>query len=516
MEMWSDARAFDGTLSIIQPVIEPLYGGKSHHELVAALLGQPDVKGYDLVRAYWQAQTTGTTFESDWRDALSKGFLPGQTSGGGPMPTLETSALGTAPTAPAGELEIQFVPDETVWDGRYANNAWLQELPKPFTKLTWDNAALFSPATAQRLGLSDGTLVRLSLRGRSVDAAAYIQPGQADDTVILSLGYGRKTGGKVLNGLGFNAYALRDSTAPWFDSVEVSKTGGTYALAATHEHWSMENRSLIRSADLEEYNTNPTFAQEGEGEQVTLYGEWPKPGYAWGMSINLNTCIGCNACVVACQAENNIPVVGKDQVRRGREMHWLRIDRYYSGSPNRPTYAFQPVPCMHCENAPCEVVCPVEATSHSAEGINEMTYNRCVGTRYCSNNCPYKVRRFNFYKYNDFTTEKLKALRNPDVTVRERGVMEKCTYCVQRVNETRIQAEVDGRTIQDGDVKTACQQACPTSAIIFGNINDQGAQVTKLKTTPLNYALLGDLGTKPRTTYLAKVRNPNPNIKEQA
>ncbi|MBP1693413.1 MAG: hypothetical protein H6Q37_1296, partial [Chloroflexi bacterium] len=295
------------------------------------------------------------------------------------------------------------------------------------------------------------------------------------------------------------------------------KTGKTYALAATHEHWTMENRDLIREATLQEYQQNPNFAQLHEAQPPTLFGnEDTYPGYSWGMSINLSSCIGCNACVIACQAENNIPIVGKDQVARGREMHWLRIDRYYKGSLDRPSVSYQPVPCMHCEHAPCEPVCPVEATSHSAEGLNEMTYNRCVGTRYCSNNCPYKVRRFNFYKYVDENVIPLKAMRNPDVTVRMRGVMEKCTYCVQRINNARIQAEVEGRQIQEGEVRTACQQACPTNAIVFGDINNANSAVQKMKATPLNYGLLDELGTLPRTTYLGKVTNPNPNIQEQA
>ncbi len=303
---------------------------------------------------------------------------------------------------------------------------------------------------------------------------------------------------------------------PWFDSgVELAKTGGTYHLVSTQDHWTMENRDLIREAKLEEYLAHPDFAHEEKVEPLTLYGADEYPGYSWGMTINMNACIGCNACVIACQAENNIPTVGKDQVERSREMQWIRIDRYYRGSEAKPHFSFQPVPCMHCDKAPCEPVCPVEATSHSAEGINEMTYNRCVGTRYCSNNCPYKVRRFNFYKYTDDTTPVFKALRNPDVSVRSRGVMEKCTYCVQRVNEARITAEAENRTIRDGEVVPACAQACPARAIVFGNMNDANSAVRKNKENNLNYALLEELGTRPRTTYLAKVTNPNADIKEQ-
>ena len=525
MEMWSDARAYDGTASIIQPVILPLYGGKSPHELVAALGGAGDAKGLDLLRAFWQGQMkSATNFDAAWRDLLSKGIAPdtaGQAATNLPQATAAVQSGAASGGAPdAGALEIVFEADPTTGDGRYANNAWLQELPKPLTKLTWDNVALFSPATAQRLGVKDGDVVTLKLRGRSVDAPALTQPGQPDDVVGVTLGYGRKAGGRVLEGTGFNAYAIRPSTAPWFDGgLEVARTGGTYPLALTHEHFSMENRDLVREATLSEYQSNPKFAQLDELYPQTLYNEtFPsQSGYSWGMAINLSACIGCNACVVACQAENNIPSVGKDQVTRGREMHWLRIDRYYKGDPNQVQATFfEPVPCMHCEKAPCEPVCPVEATSHSSEGLNEMTYNRCVGTRYCSNNCPYKVRRFNFYKYQDFDTEPYKAMRNPNVSVRMRGVMEKCTYCVQRINRARITSEEQGRTIQDGEVKTACQQACPTNAIVFGNIADPGSAVSQQKATPLNYGLLADLGTRPRTTYLGKVTNPNPNIKEQA
>jgi molybdopterin-containing oxidoreductase family iron-sulfur binding subunit len=522
MEMWGDALAFDGTPTLVQPVIEPLYGGKSPSELVAALMGQGDARGYDLLRGFWQRQMGGENFERDWRDMLGKGIATGMRA----LPAenlgqVNAAAFGGTPAAAGGGLEIVFEPDFTIWDGRFSNNAWLQELPKPLTKLTWDNAACISPETADRLGLQSDDVVDIKLRGRSVQAAVYVQPGQPDDVVVVSLGYGRKSGGNVSAGSGFNAYAIRTSEAPWFDSgVELSKTGKTYRLVVTSEHSNMDNRDLIRTATMEEYQAHPEFAQEGEHEPPTLYdteGVYHSPDYAWGMSINLNTCIGCNACVVACQAENNIPTVGKDQVARGREMHWLRIDRYYQGTAKKAKLiAFQPVPCMHCETAPCEPVCPVEATSHSAEGINEMTYNRCVGTRYCSNNCPYKVRRFNFYKYVEDKEPSLKAMRNPNVTVRPRGVMEKCTYCVQRVNVARTQAEVDGRKIADGEVLTACQQACPTNAIVFGNIHDAGSAVRKLKDSPLNYGLLAELGTKPRTTYLAKVKNQNPMIPEQA
>jgi MoCo/4Fe-4S cofactor protein with predicted Tat translocation signal len=515
LEMWGDARAYDGTTSLIQPVIEPLYNGKSVHELAAALQGQANAKGYDLVRTFWQTQQFGAgSFDFSWRDALSNGLIDGsaaQPAAG--IGAVNAAALG-APAAAAEGFSIVFEADPTIWDGRFANTAWLQETPKPLTKITWDNAAEISPATAQALGVATGDLLQITSGANSLEAAALIVPGMPANVVSLTLGYGRQTGGAVLGGLGFNAYALRESGRTGFiTGAQVSKSAGTYELAATNDHWSMENRHLVQHATLEEYEAHPDFAHEEFIPDANLLGEWDYPNAAWGMVINLNTCIGCNACVVSCQAENNIPTVGKDQVARGREMHWLRIDRYYTGTAEAPKeIVYAPVPCMHCEKAPCEPVCPVEATSHSAEGINEMTYNRCVGTRYCANNCPYKVRRFNFYKYIDESVLSLRPMRNPDVTVRSRGVMEKCTYCVQRVNQARIQAEVEGRPVRDGEVTTACQDACPTRAITFGNINDQDSQVRKLKDLPLNYGMLAELGTQPRTTYLAKVTNPNPMI----
>lgn len=533
LEMWGDARAFDGTISLIQPVIEPLYGAKSPAELIAALQGQAaapgaaaTAQGEALLRAFWQSTEAPNgepgpgLSDRDWREALARGIAPpiGEAVGAAGTPQVAAGAIAAAGPAPqVGDLEIVFEPDYTIWDGRFSNNAWMQELPKPLTKLTWDNAAFMSPATAERLGVATNDLVTLTLDGRSVEAPVFVQPGQPDGVVVVTLGYGRQAGGSVQSGLGFNAYALRTSQSPWFaGGLQVAPTGRTYDLVSTQEHWVMDGREIIREATLAEFEEHPNFAQHVEGEQPSLYPEWEYEGNAWGMAINLNACIGCNACVVACQAENNIPTVGKDQVSRGREMHWIRIDRYYTGSPDRPEAAFQPLLCQHCEKAPCEPVCPVEATSHSAEGLNEMTYNRCVGTRYCSNNCPYKVRRFNFFKYVDEEAASLRAMRNPDVTVRSRGVMEKCTYCVQRINLAKIEAANEGRPLADGDILTACQQACPTNAIVFGNINDANSAVRQLKDTPLNYALLDELGTRPRTTYLAKVRNPNPAIQESA
>lgn len=521
LEMWGDARAYDGTVSIIQPLIEPLYEGRSPYELLAALLGQGSAAGLDIVRSFWQKQSQRDNFEIAWRTALEAGIvantaLPARAVG------LQANLAQLLPTpadqpAPA-TLEVIFRPDPTIWDGRFANNGWLQELPKPLSKLTWDNAALISPATAARLGLVNQEVVELRYGEQVVNAPIWILPGQPDDAITVNLGYGRTRGGQVSMETGFDAYQLRTSDALWFATgLALRKVGATYELAVTQDHHTMEGRSLIMAATLAEFQDNPHFAQTEatESPEISLYPSYEYDGYAWGMSIDLTACIGCNACTMACQAENNGPVVGKEEVSRGHEMHWIRVDRYYTGEVENPDETlFQPVPCMHCEKAPCELVCPVAATVHSDEGLNDMVYNRCVGTRYCSNNCPYKVRRFNFLQYQDWTTESLKLGRNPDVSVRERGVMEKCTYCVQRISHARIEAEKEGRFVRDGEIQTACQQACPTRAISFGNINDTEAEVTQQKASPLNYALLADLNTLPRTTYLAEVRNPNPAMPE--
>ncbi len=534
LESWSDLRAYDGTVTILQPLILPLYGGKSVHELLAAVAGQPDRTAYDIVREYWKSQKAGEEFERFWRRSLHDGLIANtdfpakQVSLRSsvvrhPSPVAADNGLRTADSGP-GPLEIIFRPDPHVGDGRFANNGWLQELPKPLTKLTWDNAALLSPRTAERLGVVNEQVVELRYQGRQIEAPVWILPGQPNDSVTVHLGYGRTRAGRVGDGAGFNAYAVRTSTAPWFDTgLEVRRTNKHYALSCTQHHHSMEGRNPVRVGDLQEYRERPDFVQEmGEvpPRNLTLYPEYKYEGYAWGMAIDLNACTGCSACTIACQAENNIPVVGKDQVAVGREMHWIRVDRYYKGEgdaalDNPETY-HQPVPCMQCENAPCEVVCPVAATSHSTEGLNDMVYNRCVGTRYCANNCPYKVRRFNFLLYSDFTTPSLKMLRNPDVTVRSRGVMEKCTYCVQRINAAKIEAEKADRQVRDGEIVTACEAVCPAQAIVFGNINDPTSRVSKLKANKLNYGLLAELNTRPRTTYLAALHNANPEIAGKA
>jgi MoCo/4Fe-4S cofactor protein with predicted Tat translocation signal len=539
LEAWSDARADDGTATIVQPLIAPLYGGKSAHELLSALIDDTERSGYDIVRDYWRAQNRSKDFELFWRTSLHDGVVAGtafppRSVKLKTIPSSEFRVPGSQETEPEtqNKLEIIFSPDPTIFDGRFANNGWLQELPKPLTKLTWDNAVLVSPATAERLGLSHrigarggehgrifADMVELRYAGRTLRAPVWITPGHADGCATVYFGYGRTRAGRVGTGAGFNAYAIRTSDAPWHGSgLELRKIGSEYALACTQYHHNMEGRELVRAATLEEYRKHPDFAQGKEhapGSEATLYPPFKYEGHAWGMVIDTSACIGCNACVVACQAENNIPVVGKTEVSRGREMHWLRVDRYYKGAADNPETFHQPVPCMHCENAPCEIVCPVAATTHSHEGLNDMVYNRCVGTRYCSNNCPYKVRRFNFFQYSDFDTPSLKLGRNPNVTVRSRGVMEKCTYCVQRINAVKIAAEKEDRAVKDGEIATACQAACPTQAIVFGDINDRNSRVAKLKGESLNYGLLAELNTRPRTTYLAKVTNPNPDLKKR-
>ncbi len=526
LESWSDARTFDGTASIVQPLIAPLYDGRTPHALLAAMSKASAASDYELVRETWRAAQPDN-FDKKWQRWLHDGLIEGTAFAPisvTPRPLAE-ALNATATTAPASGIVLQFMPDPTVWDGSYANNAWLQELPKPFNKLTWDNAALIAPATGASLGLTSGDLVTLKLGDRSLEAAVFLNPGQPADTVSLSLGYGRRRAGRVGTGIGFNAYQLRTAGAPWFaGGLQVTKTGRTYELAVTQQHHSLEGRDIVRWGDLEEYKKDPhSVAEAGHahhGPLPTLFSEteWKHDGPAWGMSIDLTKCVGCNACAVACQAENNIATVGKEGVSRNREMAWLRIDSYYEGDPENPLLLEQPMLCQHCENAPCEVVCPVAATTHSPEGLNEMTYNRCIGTRYCSNNCPYKVRRFNFFKYVDDTTPVLKLLRNPDVTVRSRGVMEKCTFCVQRINSSRIDAKVRAaqeggdEKIRDGEVVTACQAACSTQAIVFGDLNDPNSRVRKLADQPQAYGVLSELGTRPRVSYLARVYNPNPKL----
>ena len=520
LEAWGDARAFDGTLSLIQPLIEPLYGGRSALELLAAINGQPRASGLDLLKAAYRDRFEATRFDALFQKALHDGFVAFSASPVAPArvrpEALRRAAeIMAAETAGAGDIELILRPDPALDDGRYANNAWLQELPKPHTTLTWDNAALISPMMAARLGVETGDVVELSREGRRVSLPVFTLRNHPDGAVTVHLGYGRTRSGLVGMGAGTNAYPLRTSTARGHGGgLTLRKTGEKRKLAITQGHFDPEGRPHVRGADQQELEDDHHHIHEMGHEpppDLTLYPKWPYPGYAWGMVVDMSACTGCSACVVACQAENNIPVVGKDQVLAGREMHWLRIDYYHVGESPEPETYNQPMMCVHCENAPCEPVCPVAATSHSAEGINEMTYNRCVGTRYCSNNCPYKVRRFNFLEYQK-TEPSIRLLRNPDVTVRSRGVMEKCTYCVQRVSAARIEASKEGRPIRDGEVVTACQQACPTGAIVFGDINDPASRVRALKEDARNYGVLAELNTRPRTTYLAKITNKNPEI----
>jgi molybdopterin-containing oxidoreductase family iron-sulfur binding subunit len=534
LESWSDTRAFDGTVAIQQPLIAPLYGGRSVHELLGLLLGHATSSDYRTVRAFWAKNRPGADFDALWDRALQRGLFEDSQLPARPAlmranflrepataPSAAPVATATAPpgaSAGSAELDLVFAPDPTIWDGRFANNAWLQELPKPLSKLTWDNAALIGPNLAHRLGLANEDQVELRYRGAVVLAPVWIVPGQPEATVTVTLGYGRSRAGRIGNGAGFNAYLLRHSDEPWFGhGLQVRKTGERLRLAVTQHHFSMEGRRPVRATTLAQLRRDPALvAAMAHRPAPSMYEPARSDGYAWAMSINLDACIGCSACTVACQAENNIPTVGKSQVRRGREMHWIRVDRYYEGAAERPRTYFQPVPCMHCEHAPCEVVCPVEATVHDSEGLNLQVYNRCIGTRFCSNNCPYKVRRFNFLQYSDEDTESLKAQRNPEVTVRMRGVMEKCTYCVQRITGARIEAEKGNRRLVDGEVVTACQAVCPTGAIVFGDLNDPRSKVNQVKASPLNYALLGELNTRPRTTYLAKMSNPNPELLDSA
>ena len=647
LESWGDARAYDGTATLIQPLIQPLYDSHSLYEVVQLFFNENfDQKDLDIVKAYWQRQSgisasstatatanapavansasstgpvngvnavsqmtrptqqsgsggttqttaSGTTaaasqtaagpqngtgntgaqpgaatqngtgqtgappqraaaprsFEDNWRKAVHDGFV-----GNSALPqrtVAASSAFLTQPMPPqaaVGNLEISIWPDTAVYDGRFANNGWLQELPRPINKIVWENVALVSPNTARRLKLNQGNhtdeisggdrptsfitskgqnmyadLVTLTYQGQTISkpVPVWISPGQPDDVITIFTGYGRTRGGRIANGLGYNAYDVMRSDAMRNGFGDIAKTGDQATIASTQIHFNMEGRDLLRVWDSTDVETQAKSAEQENFYPMSMY-ESAAEDYQklydryhrWGMTIDLNSCIGCNACVLACQSENNIPVVGKEQVERSREMHWLRIDTYYGGGdindPQGPH--FQPVLCQQCEQAPCEVVCPVTATAHSAEGLNDMVYNRCVGTRYCSNNCPYKVRRFNFLLYQDWDTPQYKLMRNPEVTVRSRGVMEKCTYCTQRIAAARIEAEKDARTIKDGEIVTACQAVCPTDAIIFGNLNDKESAVFKKKQDVRNYNLLNELNTQPRTTYLAELKNQNPEM----
>jgi MoCo/4Fe-4S cofactor protein with predicted Tat translocation signal len=540
LESWSDARAYEGTISVVQPMIDPLYGGKSAHDVLQALLDEPLLSAYEAVRVTQKANIKGD-FEPGWRKVLHDGWIA-DTAYDKTGSAKAASIKVPAPTS-KDSVEIIFRPDPNVYDGRWSNVGWLQELPKPVTNLSWDNAAIVSGATLMKLGLEEDDIVELSVGSGRVKAPVIVAPGHPDNSVTVHLGYGREFAGRVGSGAGFNAYLIRNTSAPFNATGTIKKVDGKWGTAITKSHFqdhrgarfgqpeghtnnsleadeALGERGIIRYATLEEFKANPNFAHEGEGHDTpemgtSLFPNWTYTENKWGMSIDMNSCVGCNACIVSCYAENNIAVVGKQQVRIGRNMQWLRIDTYFEGDLSAPRAHFQPMTCQHCENAPCEQVCPVGATVHTPEGINTMVYNRCVGTRYCSNNCPYKVRRFNFLLYSDFETESLKLLRNPDVSVRSRGVMEKCSYCVQRVTAARIEADKENRAIRDGEVVTACQQACPASAITFGNLNDKSSRAAKLRANQRTYQVLADQNTRPRTTYIAEVLNLNSELEEK-
>ena len=557
LESWGDARSFDGSVSVIQPLIAPLYRGHTASELVSALLEQEPRAAHDIVMDHWKKQRGEDGFDAFWRQSLADGFIANSA-----YSISTVSYRGTvgayAPAARAeGEFEIVFLPDPNIGNGEWTNNAWLMELARPLSKLTWDNAVIVGYGTAQYLGLENEDVVEVTYNGRSVRGPVWVQPGHCPDTITVHLGFGRARAGKVGNDMGFNAYSILNSEAPTIGrGAKITPLASKYGLARTEEHYNMEGRNLARRATVAEFAADPHRILHGEhgeihsaSDEETLYNLEEKQwhGHAWGMTIDLNQCTGCNACIVACQSENIIPVVGKFEVRKGREMAWLRVDRYYRADQahkfkrlpeatqrellDNPETYFQPVPCMQCENAPCETVCPVGATQHTREGLNDMVYNRCIGTRYCSNNCPYKVRRFNFYHYSrtplgsrgarehalninwtHVNPETLRLMRNPDVSVRSRGVMEKCTYCVQRINHARIESKRTGEPIQDGAITTACQQACPSGAITFGDTKDPDSAVHKRKQSHRNYGILADLNTRPRTTYLARITNPNPEL----
>ena len=508
-ESWSDARAYDGAATILQPQALPLYDGIDIHTMLGLFAGSTPVSPLEIVQTTWKPRMT-KDFAGTWRGALAQGVISNTAS---PKATarLRGGAARLAPPEPPNHpLTMLFRPDPYIWDGRYADNPWLQELPRPLTKLTWDNPLLISPALAKQSQLQNMDIVHISVGEERLEAPVWIMPGQAPDCVVALLGFGRKHIGAVGSGAGFDFYPLRGGA----DAPSLKKTAGRAELACTEHHNLIFSApdEIIKRGTLADYLENPKFLSTSKFESG-LYRWKPAGPAAWAMSIDLNACIGCNACVVACQAENNIPVVGKQQVIHEREMYWLRIDRYYAGTPESPESYFQPVLCMHCEQAPCEVVCPVGATVHDSEGLNVMIYNRCIGTRFCSNNCPYKVRRFNFFAFGREEQRPPEA-RNPQVSVRARGVMEKCTFCLQRIAQARITADRENEPV--GEVVTACQAACPTRAITFGDMANPEREVTKRKQSPLDYALLVDQNTHPRVTYEALIRNPNPSIRGNA
>lgn len=528
LESWSDCRHRDGTAAVIQPLIAPLYNSQSPHHILDHVLHPSPRSAYDIVRDYWRQQHPTDDFPDFWGKSLHDGIISGSSWSPDKVELRDDWSTHLARDWPQVKtdsapelLELAFKLDPLIGDGTFANNAWLQETPRPFTTQAWGNAAWLSPVDATRQNLTSGDVVELQAGDRTVRIPVIVQPGQAQGVCTVHLGYGRSRSGRHGTGVGVDVSSLQSVESPWLAmGVTLKPTGDRVALAITQPHQLMENRDLVRLTTWKDLHAAAGSAPHSSNEELdkhseSLYPEQAKPeGPQWGMVIDLNVCTGCNACVTACQAENNIPSVGAEQVRNGRRMHWLRVDTYYAGDPIAPIALHQPIMCMHCEHAPCEPVCPVAATTHSRDGLNEMTYNRCIGTRYCSNNCPYKVRRFNFLDYHhDLKSLPVLQLQpNPDVTVRSRGVMEKCTYCVQRIRRAGIAARVEGRELVDGDVVTACQAACPASAIVFGDITDAKSRVSTAKASPRNYSLLADLNTRPRTTYQAAVRNPHPDL----
>ncbi len=536
LESWGDGRAWDGTLTMRQPLIAPLYDGRSPIEVLAVAARMTARSGYELVRESFRTTNESADFESAWRQALHDGVVEG-TAWPKVGPRLDPGRLAVAvdglralldvslPTVERPEVVLSA--DPKIRDGRFANNGWLQELPDALTKVTWDNALLIAPPTARALGVVDGEIVAIEAAGASIEVPAFVVPGQAPSSVTVALGYGRIAAGQVGNGVGVNAYPLRTADALHVvPGARLRGTGRNYGLATTQDHFAIDtlgfserNRridNLVREASLDAYLANPEIFHEHDHHPplVSLWKDLEYEGEQWGMAIDLNTCLGCNACVVACQAENNIPVVGREQVLRQREMQWIRIDRYFKTEPglgpdqiDDAEVVFQPMTCVHCENAPCEQVCPVAATQHTNDGLNAMVYNRCVGTRYCSNNCPFKVRRFNFFNYHKDLADTTMMQFNPEVTVRARGVMEKCTFCVQRIEAVRIGARNDNRPIADGEIVPACAQTCPTQAITFGNLNDPESSVSRLREQKRSYATLAELNIRPRTHYLGRLSN---------
>ncbi|KPC50167.1 4Fe-4S dicluster domain-containing protein [Amantichitinum ursilacus] len=508
-ESWSDAYAADGSVCIQQPVITPLYDGVSPHWLLAQLLQAQATDDYATVRAYWQQQWGAADFEPGWQQALQHGVVAGWPAARPLTPGHITISTGFKSSASSSPYILAFAPDPRVRDGRYANNGWLQELPKPLSKLTWGNAIGLSAHTADQLQLDDGDLLQVKAQNQQIEAPIRRMSGVPDGVLVLYFGGGRQTG-SVGQNVGHNVYPLRGAQPGWTLPAErVWATGEKAELAATQTHFDDEGRAPVLMLAAGAGQAHPALPPDPHARQASLYPPFSYDSYKWGMTLDLNACIGCGVCTIACQAENNIPVVGPGEVAKGRAMHWIRVDVYEGGPYPLPT-RFQPVTCMHCENAPCEEVCPVGATVHDSEGLNVQVYNRCIGTRYCSNNCPYKVRRFNWLQYANVAQEPLKAQRNPEVTVRRRGVMEKCSYCLQRITRARLNAEKDQRRIQDGEMVTACQAACPAQAIHFGDLNDAGSDIRHIKASPLHYTLLEELNTQPRTTYLARLTNPNP------